>query len=49
MTLPNGTGTRTRTRVSSRTGRTGVDTGAARSTLRAPDASLTATVTGEGA
>ncbi|WP_277762449.1 hypothetical protein [Streptomyces sp. IB2014 016-6] len=41
MTLPQGTGTRAFPRAA-------VDTRAARSTLRTPDASLTATVTGEG-
>lgn len=42
MTLPHGTGTGTRPWA-------GIDTGAGRSTVRVPDASLTATVAGEGA
>ncbi|MFD6988823.1 hypothetical protein [Streptomyces sp. NPDC059943] len=42
MTVPQGTGTRAFPRV-------GIDTTAAGSTLRTPDASLTATVAGEGA
>ncbi|MFE3253734.1 hypothetical protein [Streptomyces sp. NPDC059209] len=42
MTLPQGTATRAFPRA-------GADTSAARSTLRAADASLTVTVAGEGA